>query len=614
MPRRIVECVPNFSEGRDRLKIKQITDAVEAVPGVSLLDVDPGAATHRTVVTFTGEPDAVAEAAFRAVARAAQVVDMRTHHGEHPRIGASDVVPFVPVEGATMQDCVELARRTGERIGRELGIPVYLYEEAATSPARRNLADIRRGEYEGLARKLADPGWKPDFGPAEFNARSGATVVGAREFLIAYNVTLNSRDKAHATEIAFELREKGRVARTGNIRPRYDRGTMLFYREGALPCGECDFTAPAYDALRDHARSTHGTDLDALLRANDLEPPDVLGQKAYRPGRFKACKAVGWFVGEYGRAQISVNLTNWRVTPPHSVLDEARRLAAERGLMVTGSEIVGLVPFQALREAGRHYLRLQGKSTGVPAADVLQTAVFSMGLNDVQPFDTKKKVLGLPSIPDKALVRMNVADFTDEVSRHTPAPGGGSIAALCGALGAALSSMVANLAHGRQGSEPRDAELLSIAERAQEVKDRLVEAIDADTDAFNAYMEARRLPQDTPERKAAREAKMQEGLRQAVSVPLSTAELSFEALQLAGRAARAGNPASITDAAVGAQVAFAGVRGGIWNVLVNLKDITDPAYNADMRNRCADLLARARAALDDAAGYSDAKLAEMLSA
>ena len=523
MPR-IVECVPNFSEGRDAGKIKQITSAIEAVSGVQLLNVEPGADTNRTVVTFVGEPEAVLEAAFQAIARAAQLIDMSTHHGAHPRMGATDVCPFVPVEGVTMAECVALARKLGERVGRELGIPVFLYEEAASSPARRNLADVRKGEYEGLAKKLADPAWKPDFGPAQFNAKAGATIMGAREFLIAWNINLNSTDKNHAAEIAYELRERGRVARTGNTSPFYFRGKELKYTAGAFPCGSCDFVGKAYAETKAHCTTAHGYDLDALLVQASLDLNALEGQKVYRPGKFKNCKAIGWYVEDYKRAQVSINMTNYKVTPLHVVFDEARKMAADRGLVVTGSEIVGLVPVQALLETGRHYQAMQGKSPGAPLIDVLRCAVSSLGLNDVAPFELEKKVLGLVKTPATALISMTVKNFTDEVSRDTPAPGGGSIAALAGSLGAALASMVATLTHGKEGTEARDAELARIAAGAQRVKDALSVLIDEDTNAFNGFMEARRLPQGTPEEKAARKQKMQEGLKAAIDVPWRTAE------------------------------------------------------------------------------------------
>jgi len=613
MDQRVVECVPNFSEGRDRAKIKQITDAIEAVAGVTLLDVDPGADTNRTVVTFVGDPDAVAEGAFQAIAKAAQVIDMAQHHGAHPRMGATDVCPFVPISGVTMEDCAAIARRVGERVGRELAIPVYLYEAAASRPERTNLAAIRKGEYEGLADRLRDPEWAPDFGPARLNARTGATVIGAREFLIAYNVTLNTRDKALATDIAFELRERGRVARAATGSAYYAKGKILTYRDGAYPCGNCAFVGSTFADTAAHCRSAHGYDVEELLRLNDVDPAKPLvGQKVYRAGKFSHCKAIGWYVDEYKRAQISINLTNYKITPPHVVLEEARRLAAERGLVVTGSEVVGLIPYPALLEAGRYYLQAQGKSPFVPVPDILQTAIFSMGLADIAPFDLTKKVLGLPREFPKGLVRMTVKEFTDEVSRDTPAPGGGSVSALAGALGAALASMVANLWQDKVESAAAATELLEAAKTAQRVKDELILAVDEDTNAFNACMEARRLPAGTAAEKTAREQQMQEGLKAVVRVPYQTALAAYQGMQAAWTVVRHGNVSSITDGAVGAQAAYAGVRGGVWNVMINLKDITDPSFVAETRAKCDALLKDAGALLEQVTTHVDARLAELI--
>jgi len=608
---RVVECVPNFSEGRDMAKMKPILEAIEAVAGVRLLDVDPGADTNRTVVTFVGSPEEVVEAAFQGVKRASEVLDMRSHSGSHPRMGACDVCPFIPVEGVTMEDCAELARQLGERVGRELGIPVYLYEHAASRPERKNLAVVRKGEYEGLEEKLKDPTWAPDFGPATFVPTFGALITGAREFLIAYNITLNSRDKAHATDIAFELREKGRVARRGQTNAFFSSGKELKYAEGCFPCGNCDQDFSSFEALEAHCKEVHGYDLRRLLKLNDIDASKgVVGQKAYKAGLFTECKAIGWYVDAYKRAQLSINLTNYKVTSTVDVLEATRKLATARGLVVTGSEIVGLVPFKPLFDAGQFYLRQQGKSPFVPTADVLENAVFSMGLADVAPFEIEKKVLGLPKIYEQGLMAMKVTDFVTEVSRDTPAPGGGSIAALAGALGASLASMVANL------TKPKHADhattLQAAAEQAHRVKDALVLAVDEDTNAFNAYMDARRLPQSTPEEKAVREAAMLEGLKIAVNVPFQTAKHSFEAMQASAIVIAQGNPASITDGMVGVQMGFAGVRGGIWNVLINLKDISDVAYNADMKAKCEALLAEAKTLMDRVLAEGDAKLEGML--
>jgi glutamate formiminotransferase/formiminotetrahydrofolate cyclodeaminase len=463
-----------------------------------------------------------------------------------------------------------------------------------------------------LPEKLKDPKWKPDFGPAEFNSRAGATAIGAREFLIAYNITLNTREKKYATDIAFELRERGRVARTGNIYPFYFKGKIMFYKENHFPCGNCHFVGKTLEETAEHCKNEHGYDLYKLFALNGVDPKNVIGQKVRRAGKFTHCKAIGWYVDEYDRAQISINLTNYKVTPPHVVLEEARKLAMERGLVVTGSEIVGLVPFQALYQAGLYYLEKQGKSTGVPVRDVIKTAVFSMGLHDVQPFEIEKKVLGMPETDPNALVEMKLNDFVDEVSRDTPAPGGGSIAALSGALGAALASMVANLTQGKEGTEDIDPMLIEIADEAQKIKDFLVRGIDDDTNAFNAYMEARRLPQKTAEEKAYREEKMQEGLKIAINVPFQTASHSYKAMELCRKAVEIGNPNSVTDAAVGAQVAYTGVKGGVWNVLINLKDIKDAGYVDEMKLKCEKLLKDANVLLDEISEAVNAKLEKML--
>ena len=608
MAHQVVECVPNFSEGRDLAKIRQITDAIEAVAGVQLLDVDPGADTNRTVVTFVGSPEAVVEAAFQAVKRASEVLDMTSHHGAHPRMGATDVCPFVPVEGVTLEDCANLARALGERVGRELHLPTYLYEHAASRPERRNLAVVRKGEYEGLEEKLKDPQWAPDFGPAVFQPRTGALITGAREFLIAYNITLNSRDKNHATDIAFELREKGRVARRGQTDAYYSSGEILFYREGQFPCGNCDFDGTSFETTLSHCHEAHGYDLRHLLALNDIDASKgVVGKKVHRAGLFKHCKAIGWYVDGYKRAQLSINLPDYKVTSPVDVLEATRTMAVARGLVVTGSEIVGLVPFQPLYQAGQHYLEVQGKSPFIPVADVLENAVFSMGLADVSPFEIDKKVLGLPKRYAQGLMAMTGTAFVDEVSRDTAAPGGGSIAALAGALGAALASMVANLTQGKAGAAA-EPHLLKAARKAQQAKDALVLAVDEDTNAFNAYMDARRLPNGTPAEKAARLEAMQQGLKIAVDVPFATAMASFQAMEASELAMHHGNPASITDTMVGFTIAYAGVRGGIWNVLINLKDIHDEAYRTRMRAECAALLAEAGTLLERATAYGEGRL------
>jgi glutamate formiminotransferase/formiminotetrahydrofolate cyclodeaminase len=609
MTDKLIECVPNFSEGRDPEIIKQITGEIEKVDGAKLLDVDPGADMNRTVVTFIGTPGAVKEAAFRAIRKAQELINMSVHKGSHPRMGATDVCPFVPVNGVTIEECIELSKEVGKRVGDELGIPVYLYEKSAQTPERENLAVIRKGEYEGLVEKLKKPGWKPDFGPAEFNPRAGATVIGVREFLIAYNISLNTRESKYATDIAFELREKGRSARRGNVKPFYFKGAeILKYESGKYPCGSCGFDGKSIDETVKHCAGEHGYDLVELLKSNDINPSKPEGQSVKKPGIFKNCKAIGWMVDAYDRAQISINLTDYNVTSMHDVLEETRRLAMQRGLVVTGSEIVGLVPFKALLESGKYYLKLQGRSAGIPLIDILKTAVQSLGLNDVSEFKIEERTLGLPKNVKNALVEMKLADFINEVSRESPAPGGGSIAALSGAIGASLSSMVANLSANKRDSKEVDKILNDAAEKCQSIKDRLVKSIDDDTNAFNSFMDARRLPQKTAEEAATREAAMQAGLKQAISVPLETARLSLEAIKIAGIVAEYGNPASITDVGVGAQSAFTGVIGGVYNVLINLKDITSESFVSGMKGESKRLKEEAQFELNKVLEVVESKL------
>jgi glutamate formiminotransferase / formiminotetrahydrofolate cyclodeaminase len=606
----LIECVPNFSEGRDKDIIKQITDEIEKVEGVKLLDVDPGPDMNRTVVTFIGSPEGVKEAAFNSIKKAAELIDMTTHTGSHPRMGATDVCPFVPVSGITTEECIELSKKVAKRVGTELNIPVYLYEKSAQTTARENLAIIRQGEYEALEEKLKKPEWKPDFGPAKFNATAGATVIGVREFLIAYNISLNTREPLHATDIAFDLREKGRSARIGNSNSAFyfKKTKILKYKDGEYPCGLDVFVGKTIDETIKHCKEKHDFNLIELLKLNGINPEKPEGQSVKIPGRFKYCKAIGWMVPEYDRAQISINLTNYKVTSTHHVLEETRKLAAQRGLVVTGSEIVGMIPFPALLETGKFYLKKQGRSTGIPIRDILNTAVQSLGLSDVSEFNIEERVLGLPKNIDDALVEMKVTDFIDEVSRESPAPGGGSIAALAGALGASLSSMVSNLTANKRGSEKVDDILNDAAIKCQEIKNALVKAVDDDTNAFNAYMDARRMPNKTNDDKRAREEAMQAGLKQAVHVPLNTAKLSFQAIEIAEAVAKNGNPNSITDVGVGAQSAYTGVLGGIYNILINLKDITDDKFNDEMRKTCTELKDKAQKKLADVLEFVESKL------
>ncbi|MEP0775380.1 MAG: glutamate formimidoyltransferase [Acidobacteriota bacterium] len=534
---RIVECVPNISEGRRREVIDAVVAAAARVAGVTVLNVDPGEETNRTVITFVGEPEAVLEGAFQLAAKAYQLIDMRSHRGAHPRMGAVDVVPFVPIAGVTMDDCVALARRLGQRLGEELGVPVYLYEFAATSPQRRNLADIRAGEYEGLAAKLEDPAWRPDFGPTTFNAASGATVVGARKFLVAYNVNLNTTDRRLANRVAFDVREKGR-------KKKDEHGNVVL---------------------------------------------DEHGEPVWEPGLLRSVKAVGWFIPEFGCAQISMNLTDLDQTPLHVAFDTCEERARERGLRVTGSELVGLVPRSALLEAGRHYLRRMGRSAGVPERVILDTAVRTLGLSEVKPFDLEERVIEYRLSAPKTLASMSLAAFADELSTDSPAPGGGSVAALAAALGAALAAMVSNLSHGKKGFEEHGDALERIGERGQALKDELLAAVDADTAAFDRLLEAMRLPKKTAEEQQARARAVADATVGAIEVPLGVLERCPEVIELCREVARLGLPASRSDAGVGVQMARAGAAGAYQNVCINLPGLDDPG-------RAATLLDRADAA------------------
>jgi glutamate formiminotransferase/formiminotetrahydrofolate cyclodeaminase len=555
---KLIECVPNFSEGRDRAVIDAIAREIAETRGAVLLDVDPGVATNRTVVTFVGPQQAVEEAAFRAIARAAERIDMTRHAGEHPRMGATDVCPFVPMQGATMEDCIASARRVARRVGEELGIPTYLYGHAASRPDRRRLPDIRKGEYEALPAKLADPAFAPDFGPAAFHARSGATAVGARPFLIAWNVNLNTRDRKLANLIASELRETGK--------PR--RG----------PDGQL-------------VRDEEGT----VLRV---------------PGRFTELQGGGWYIAEYGRAQISFNLMDFRVTSLHDVFDACCAEAAKVGVRVTGSEIVGLAPLEALLAAGDHYLAKQGRTSGVPVAERIHTAVMSLGLADLAPFDPYEKVIeeryrGRPA----GLKALRLHEFADELSSESPAPGGGSVAALCGALAAALTSMVAALTWAKRGQEHRRPRMGELGTKAQALKDRFVEAVDADTAAFSAVLAASRLPRGSKDEQRARREALERASQEATRVPLGVLEATVEALELALAAAREGMPASVSDAGVAGACALAAAEGAALNVRVNLPSITDGAAAkrfADGQElhlrRARDLAAQVRDAVDEVLG------------
>mgnify|MGYP001147797569 FL=1 len=603
----VVECVPNISEGRNPSVIKEVTDAIEGVAGVRLLDVDPGEKTNRTVITFVGPPEAVMEGAFQTVKRASEVIDMARHSGEHPRMGATDVVPFVPVSGVSMEECAEMARTVGGRIGEELGIPVYLYENAASRPERRNLARVRSGEYEGLKEKLADPQWAPDFGPSEFNARAGATAVGAREFLVAYNINLNSTDRRYANDIGYVLRERGRWKRVGNTEPFYYKGEVVdFAEDGTYPCGPCDFVGSSFEELEKHYAEVHGEDLRARYESLEIDPDDPKGH-VFTDGIFKEVKAIGWVIDEYNRAQISMNLTNYKVSPPHEVLDAAREEARKRGIILTGSEVVGLIPYDAIRESGRYYRKKMMKSTGIPVPDLVETAIQSLGLRDVAPFDPKEKVLALPTV-DGELVKKATYDFVDEVSRDTPAPGGGSVSALAGALGAALGAMVANLSIGKGEFDDRYEALCQLADRAQEVKDKLVRGVDEDTQAFDAVIQGMRMPKDTPEERKTRDAAIQEGYKTATLVPMETVEQCRDALAICREMVTQATEEMMSDVGTGALVARAGLVGAAYNVRINLKSIEDQDWGSEIRGKLKGLVEEGEKLAREVEEYMDRSL------
>ena len=539
---KLVECVPNFSEGRDLEKIKSITKEIESTSHVTLLDVDPGDSTNRTVVTFIGTPEGAKEAAFKAIKKAAEVLDMSKHTGAHSRIGATDVCPFVPVTGVTMEDCVKMAHDVAERVVRELNIPVYLYEEAAQKPERKNLANIRIGEFEGLPEKFKDPEWAPDYGQPVFNPKTGATVIGAREFLIAYNINLNTNDRKLAQHIALNLREKGRARRDefGNI-------------------------------------------------VRDLEGKAIKVQ-----GKFKEVKAVGWYIDEYGIAQISINFTNYRISPPHLVFDEAIKEAEQIGLRVTGSELVGLIPKEAMLLAGRFYINKQGKCPGIPEEELIKTAVLSLGLNDITPFDPKKKIIEYQfKEVENSLLDFNMREFANELSMDSPAPGGGSIAALCGAMSASLSSMVSNLTVGKKGYEDVQERVKDLAVKAQVLKDNFLRDIDSDTLAFNRVMDAFKMKKKTDEQKELRLKAIENATKDATLVPYHVLENCIEALIIAKDVATHGNKNSLSDAGVAALTAEAGAVGAYYNVKINLPEIIDKKFKANTKRRASTLLKKA---------------------
>ncbi|MBW6461076.1 MAG: glutamate formimidoyltransferase [Bacteroidales bacterium] len=536
--KQLIECVPNFSEGRDMTIMKQITDQIESVEGVKLLDVDPGRATNRTVVTFVGEPEAVLEAAFLSVKKASEIIDMRTHKGEHPRFGATDVCPLIPIRNITMDEVAALARKLAERIGSALGIPVYCYENAAFTAERRNLANCRAGEYEGLPEKLRDLHWKPDFGPAAFNekvAMTGVTAVGARDFLVAYNVNLNTTSTRRANAIAFDIREKGRPMREGN---------------------------PITGKIK---KDEHGNEI-------------------WIPGSMKACKAIGWFIEEYGIAQISINLTNISITPVHIAFEETSLKAQERGVRVTGSELVGLIPLKAMTDAGKYFLRKQQRSAGVSEKELVKIAVKSLGLDDLKPFNPQEKIIEylLEDPADKRLIGMTVEGFADETASESPAPGGGSVSAAAGALGVSLGTMVANLSSHKAGWDDRWEEFSAWAEKGQKLKEELLFLVDLDTRAFNRIMDAFGLPKASDEEKKARKAAIEEASKYAIQVPFRVMEKSLESLEVMKAMAETGLEASVSDVGVGALCARTAVMGAFLNVKINAAGLGNKSFASEM--------------------------------
>ena len=549
MQRPLIECVPNFSEGRDLAIIQRITNQIESVEGVRLLDVDPGKATNRTVVTFVGEPEPVIEAAYLAIKTAAELIDMSKHQGEHPRMGATDVCPLVPIAHISMEETVQWAHKLAERVGADLDIPLYLYEAAATQPERRNLATVRAGEYEGLPEKLQQPAWRPDYGPAKFNPRAGATAIGARDFLIAYNVNLNTTSVRRANSVAFDVREKGRIKREGHP----ITGKIVTDDEG--------------DPVR-------------------------------TPGVLQAVKGIGWFIEEYGIAQISMNLTDIQTTPLHTAFEACRESANRRGLRVTGSELVGLVPLRVMLEAGRYFLRQQQRSTGVSESELIKIAVRSMGLDELSPFEPAQKIIEyrLRDSTDQPLLAMDLRAFADETASESPAPGGGSIAAYAGALGASLGTMVANLSAHKRGWDDRWEEFSTWAAKGQALKDRLLALVDADTAAFHGIMAAVRMPRGSAEEKATRKAALEAATANAIEIPLTVMQAALDCFELLEAMAKHGNPNSASDAGVGALCCRAAVRGAYLNVRINAKDLADPqrrklflAEGAALEKRAAEL-------------------------
>lgn len=544
--KQLIECVPNFSEGRDMSIIKQITDAIESVEGAKLLDVDPGKATNRTVVTFVGEPAVVVEAAFRGIKKAAELIDMSKHSGEHPRMGATDVCPFIPISGITMEETVKYTQQLGKKVGEELGISVFLYESSATDPRWKNLANIRAGEYEKMASKLQQADFNPDFGPSVLNEGAGVTAIGARDFLVAYNVNLNTTSTRRANSVAYDVREGGRVK-----------------REGHPITGK-------------------------IVR-------DAEGNPVKIPGACKAVKGIGWYIEEYGICQVSMNLTDLSVTPLHIAFEECRKSATNRGLRVTGSELVGLVPLQVMLDAGKYFLRQQQRSVGIAESEIIKIAIKSMGLDELTPFDPEKKIIEYLLAADEVtpLLDMTLPAFANETASESVAPGGGSISAYVGALGISLGTMVANLSSHKRGWDERWEEFSDWATKGQALKDQLLRMVDEDTNAFNKIIAAFQLPKGSDAEKAARQQAVQDATKYAVEVPLKVMRLSLESMTTIQAMAEEGNPTSITDAAVGALCARTAVHGAYLNVKVNLMDLKDQDYKKASLTKATELLQEA---------------------
>ncbi|MEN3043604.1 MAG: glutamate formimidoyltransferase [Candidatus Hydrothermales bacterium] len=561
---KLVECVPNFSEGRNKKIIEEIVNSIKEVEGIKVLDVDIGFDTNRTVVTFVGEPEAVKEAAFRGIKRASELIDMRKHKGAHPRIGATDVCPIIPLKNITFEECNEIALELAKRVGEELSIPVYLYEKSAKILERKNLSYIREGEYEALPHKIFKPEWKPDFGPQEFNPKSGATVIGVREFLIAYNINLNTKDKRYADDIAFEIREKGRSKRIGNIYPFYFKGEIVKYNEKEYPCGECDFVGNSIEETYTHVKEQHNYDLYELLKLNNLDKNNLISKPVKKKGLFKNVKAIGWYIEDYKRAQVSINLTDYNVTNMHHVFEAVKKLAEVRGLQVTGSEIVGLVPFKALYEAGKFYLEKQKASKGLPVRDVLEIAIQSLGLRDVSEFEIEKKVLGLPDIFESNLPKMTIWDFSDELSRPNPVPGGGSAGALSGAIGASLCSMAINITINKLKDDKNYDLLSETSYKFQELKDYFLELMDKDSESFREYMEALKLKKGMED--------INKALYKAIEIPLDVSKNSVYALKLIENVVELIDENVISDLGCGISMFSSSFKCGLLNVSINLKN------------------------------------------